>query len=187
MAVRKTEHAHRPGSLAGEIEDEKMNEEIKRLESELSRLGVSTTRNRPEGLSVYADASLPRGWVRVDSNGDAPVFGLPETFADNLKMLSPERVGEDCGGVWDVLSRVGFDKVPATSQEWPEDLIQCEQLETGDCNDNPNTLITIETNGGTRYAAGPHGENYCALSDWLTNVGELAATREEAVRVGCAD
>jgi len=153
-----------------------------RLEIELARLGVSTTHSRPEGISVYADPDLPRGWVRV-SDGTGEVFGVVDALAKSLAKIS--EVDEDWQEVWDALGEVGENHAPHSSQGWPEDLIRFEQLEEGTCNDQPNTLVIVETNGGTRYAAGPHGAFSCALSDWFDNLGSLAETREAAIAIGC--
>lgn len=158
---------------------------IKKLEKELARLRVSTTDRRPEGLSVYADPELPKGWVRVDSNGNCPIFGLAEALAENLRKVKPEEVSEDWAEVWDALGEVGEDKAPTNSTNWPSDLIKIEQLEDGSCNDQPNSLITVKTNAGTRYASGPHGVFACALGDWIENIGDLATTRKEAISKGC--
>ena len=160
------------------------------VESELSRLDVHTTHSRPEGISVYADDDLPAGWVRV-SDGTGEAFGLASEIAARLADLpatgEATKDGADCDweATWELLGENFADKAPHSSQDWPSDLIKAEQLEEGSCNDQPNTLITVETNGGTRYAAGPHGVYSCALGDWIDNLGELAQTREAAIDVGC--
>jgi len=69
------------------------------------------------------------------------------------------------------------------------EILSREQLEDGGgCNDNPNTVLRVRlTDGREGWVAGPHGVDCCAISDWLEFVGELAATRAEAICDGTSE
>ena len=166
---------------------------IAAIEAELDRLDASDSETNASGICVSAVDDLPRGWVRL-CDGTAEVFGPAEEVLAALREVEYDRsatveqegetetVQRDNG--WELAwAALAFsDKAPRTSRDWPEELIRYEQLEPGGCNDNPNTLVTVETNGGTRFAAGPHGVSCCALEDWD---GDLAMTRAEAIADGC--
>lgn len=163
------------------------------IEEELSRLKVAASHARPEGLCVYTDADsngrqLPRGWVRI-SDGTGEAVGPADAIVAVLAAVPETGTVRDDGSnvdweaAWEALGEFS-QHAPKSVRDWPADLVRVEQLEEGTPGDNPNCLIVVETNDGTRYAAGPHGANYCALWDWD---GPLAATKEEAVRAGVAD
>jgi hypothetical protein len=127
-----------------------------------------------EELESFAccDPGCP-GW-----QGQEPEAGSPLDHCHAHKLIVERDNGWQLA--WDSLAEFA-DAAPSSSQDWPESLIATERLEEGGPNDNPSTLITLATNGGIRYAAGPHGANYCALSDWLSNVGRLAKSRQAAI------
>ena len=162
---------------------------VQAVESELRRLDVQTTHSRPEGISVYSEDDLPAGWLRV-SDGTGEAFGLASEIAARLAEVPVTGEVTDDGrdldweAAWDALGEFA-DHAPQSTQDWPSDRFKVEQLEEGTCNDAPASLIVVETNAGTRYAAGPHGVYACALSDWFNNCGKLAETREAAIEVGC--
>lgn len=97
--------------------------------------------------------------------------------------LTAESEGKGYQLAWEALAE--FDTKPDSTRNWPDNLFTVEQLEEGTINDNPNTLIIVQTNAGTRYAAGPHGFSCCALGDWIDEIGELAESREEAIDAAC--
>ena len=113
-------------------------------------------------IEIYLDEDLPLGWIRV-SDGIETVYGPADKILTVLKEFA--------------------DK-PPDSNDWPEELIRFVALEEGSANDNPNTLIILDCNGGKRYVAGPHGASYCALSDWYDTGEPLAKSRKAAVRFG---
>lgn len=158
------------------------------IETEIRRLGGHDTSTNCSGICVYQDEYLPLGWVRV-SDGTGEVFGLATEIAAVLAAvpvtgeIREDGSDVDCEATWEALGEFS-ERAPQNSHDWPEGLIQTERLEDGDCNDNPNTLITVETNSGTRYAAGPHGVDCCALADWFSASEDLAETREQAVEEG---
>ena len=146
-----------------------------RLEQELRRLGVATTR-------VYFDGHLPAGLVRV-SDGTGTVHGDPEAFADSLAGLEDD-AGFDA--VWDVLGEVGTgydcDYVYEYYKDHLSDRFHFEQVGEGTLNDNPMTVYTVASNGGIAYLAGPDGMSESAVLEWFRNTSMLAPTREEALR-----
>lgn len=169
-------------------------ETVTAIRAELKRLNSLDSGNWT-GIIVnqYGADSLPEGWVRVGVNGAWDRFGPAADVLEALRdtEIDPERVNYtehdgtpvfDTGWLAAHEAVVDFaEKVPDNSRDWPADLISFEQLEEGTVNDNPNTLVAVRTNAGTRYAAGPHGVSCCALGDWLDNAGDLAETREEAI------
>lgn len=155
-----------------------MTEQIQAIEAQLRRIGWLSTEATPCYFAVCAEEDLPRGWVRMYDD-TLNVYGAAKDVLAALEAIGEEtEYGEG-------LDRLA-EKAP-DSNEWPEELIKFERLKEGSTNENPDTLITVETNGGTRYAAGPHGVSYCALSDWYYNCGPLAKTREEAIDTGTSD
>jgi hypothetical protein len=167
-----------------------MQAKIDKIETEIRRLNCHDTRTNCSGICVYLDDDLPRGWVRV-SDGTGEAYGLADEIA--AAIAGVPATGEirddaaiDWEACWDALG--GFaEHSPRDSQEWPEDLITIEPLEDGTADDNPDTIVIVETNAGTRYAAGPHGTSCCALGDWLESSEPLALTREAAIVSGCHD
>jgi hypothetical protein len=69
------------------------------------------------------------------------------------------------------------------------DVVKSENLEPDlGLDENPNhTLLVRDASGKEGWVAGPHGASSCCLSDWLQYVGEPAATRDEAIRIGTSD
>ena len=153
-----------------------------RLEQELRRLGVATTRNNPGGVSVYFDEHLPAGLVRV-SDGTGTVYGDPEAFADSLAELEDD-AGFDA--VWDALAAVGeqddYDHVYEYYKDHLGDRFHFEQVGEGTINDNPMTVYTVASNNGIGYLAGPDGVSESAVLEWYRYSDLLAPTREEALR-----
>jgi hypothetical protein len=130
-------------------------------------------------------------WVRV-SDGTGEAYGLADEIA--AAIAGVPATGEirddaeiDWEACWDALGGFFAEHAPRDSEEWPEELIRTEQLEEGTCDDDPDTIVIVETNAGTRYAAGPHGTSCCALGDWLESSEPLALTREAAIVSGCHD
>lgn len=151
-----------------------MTEKVNLIEAELRRLGWLGTRAEPCYYVVSAENDLPRGWVRVyDDYTDG--YGPADEV---LAALKDVEAGADYGTGCPTAAK------PKSTRDWPSDLFMVEQLEEGTVNDNPNTLVTVETNAGTRYAAGPHGVSYCALSVWFSSGQELAESRGEAIDSG---
>ena len=148
---------------------------VRKIEAELARLGWFCTDATPCYYAVSADDDLPAGWVRVyDDNAEG--YGPADDIISALQNTPTDaEYGTNCP----------TDGKPESSRDWPEELFTTEQLEEGTCNDEPNTLVTLQTNAGTRYAAGPHGVHSCALSDWFASGMPLAETREDAVSAGC--
>lgn len=161
-----------------------MNESIKKIEAELNRLAVGCTRRRAEGIAVYADDLLPRGWVRV-SDGTGTVFGAAQEIAAVLADVPyTGKINEDLSHVdfeatWESLGKFD-DSAPTNSHDWPADLITITQIEEGGANDEPLTVVKVETNAGTRYTAGDHGTYSCALSGAF-EYDDFHASREAAL------
>jgi len=143
------------------------------IETELERLDWLATAENPCAFVVDAREDLPVGWVRL-SDDYAGFVGPAADILEALKDLSED---DEYGSGLN-----GFDE-RMSSQNWPAELMSIEQLEEGTPNDNPNTLFTLQTNAGVRYAAGPHGVSYCVIRDWHDD--KFAVTREEAIEIGC--
>lgn len=178
------------GKLTNALETE-MLELVAKIESELRRLDCLDTGNWA-GITAEAPTELPLGWVAVGQGGTGIVAYGPG--AEVLKALAeahpvrmlPGELREDpptlesgWDAAWRALSDFA-DDAPASSGDWPEDLISTEQVEDGSPNDQPVTLIRIQTNAGERWAIGPHGVFNCALSDAFSH-GAFYATREHAL------
>lgn len=149
------------------------NELVTAIESELKRLDWLATAESPCAFVVTAREDLPVGWVRLSDD----YVGFVGPAADILEALKDLSEDDEYGS-----SLNDFDE-RMSSQNWPAELMVIEQLEEGTPNDNPNTLFTLQTNAGVRYAAGPHGVSHCAIRDWSDD--QFAETREEAISVGC--
>jgi hypothetical protein len=152
------------------------------IEKEIQRLDAGDTPSNCYGIAAYADENLPRGWVRI-SDGSVSVYGEGQEILSALQDVEYDGSQDGWAEAWEALS--GFlDSDPRTVDDWPAGLVKTEQLEEGTPNDNPNTLVTVKTNAGTRYAAGPHGANNDALWDTL-RFASLHKSREDAVAAGC--
>lgn len=142
------------------------------VENELSRLDWLCTNDRPCLMVVNAEDNLPYGWVRVSDDYNSEI-AICDAVALAL-LLSELEEGHPYAE---------FDapnEKPNSSQNWPKHLMDIEQIEEGTPNDNPNHLITVVTNSGIRYAAGPHGVSVCALAESL-NYGALEDSRDGAL------
>lgn len=132
---------------------------IAAIEHELRRIGAAPSADNITGLSVYGDAELPSGWVRVDD-------GTTRTIGPAEEMLQQLRSSRTWGnaGAWDELVFLGDFIRP---ESWPDSHVTYERLTnpTDQRCKNPVYLITIRTNAGPRYAAGPHGD-YMDLFDY---------------------
>ena len=148
---------------------------VYQIKAQLSRLGWLGTSENPTGFEVEATDSLPSGWVKLTSDGGS-VYGNAELVLSALAAASGDDEFGECFATSDFV-----DRLPASSRDWPEDLIEFEQLEDGTANDNPITLVTVGTNAGLRYAVGPHGSSECALGNWIDSGEELAETRESVL------
>lgn len=106
---------------------------------------------------------------------------VPDDAADLHCHSCTELVPRDNGWelAWEALAQFE-DHAPASGRDWPDGLWQTEQLEEGGPSDEPCTLIRVETNAGTRWCAGPHGVDTCALEEAI-RYGGLRRTREEAL------
>jgi len=149
---------------------------VGQIKIELNRLSWLATGDQPCAFGVEATGCLPNGWVKLASDtgsvyGDATLIlaALGEADLDN------DEFGE-CFATCDFT-----DAAPKSSREWPADLIAFEQLEEGNANDNPATLVRVNTNDGLRFVFGPHGATECALGNWIDSGEELAETRESAL------
>jgi hypothetical protein len=190
---------------------------IQQIEAELERLDAADSDTNSSGICVYADETLPKGWVRV-SDGSATVYDKAEDVLASLKAVEYDAdkvVGfqsnpiicydKTCYGgelpedaedlhvhddrqpifqngwelAWEAIG--GEEYAPENSRTWPEDLIAYEQIEEGEPNDNPVTVVKVETNGGTRFTCGCHGANCCALDDAFKMGGAMELTREAAI------
>jgi hypothetical protein len=149
-----------------------MNEIVAKIEAELERLDWLGTDEQPCQIIVSADDCLPEGWVRLADDRF-------EGYGSGLEVLSDLEQIKEGDEYFTGINLIC--EQPTSSRVWPEDLIDIEQLEEGTPNDNPLSLITIKTNAGTRYAAGCHGVNCCALEDSF-QWGGICGTREEALK-----
>ncbi len=148
---------------------ERCDEADSAIQAELARLEWLCIDSNPTAFAVYLDVDLPKGWVRL-ADDEVQLFG---SAADVLTALKAIPVGADYGSGLDAfVSEI-------TEDNWPSELLQVEQLEEGAPNDNPNTLLVLQTNGGARYVAGPHGVDFTAFQM------PFCMTREEAISAGC--
>ena len=156
------------------------------IEAELIRLRVACTHRHPELLHVYTDADLPAGWVRLSDSTCSIYADSQEVLAALRGVPATEDTQENFDSTWEALG--GFsENPPKNSNDWPKDLIFIERLEEGTANDNPLSLLRIETNGGARWVQGPHGVSYCALGDWFDAGLGLIESEEEARAQAAAD
>jgi len=159
-----------------------ISETVKAIRSQLDRLNWLATDSNPCAFLVEAEPELPEGWVRIyDDHGE--VFGDADEILNAL-CLEPESEDEDSYGS---CLQEFLDHRPMNSNRWPCDLIEVEKIVDGLINENPLCLITVRTNDGIKYAAGPHGVSQCALSDFmgehLFGPKKLASSREQALQV----
>lgn len=148
---------------------------VAKIETQLARLGWLCTDGSPCYYAVTADDDLPEGWVRVYDDTTDGYGPAAEVLADLEATPAGAEYGTNCP----------TDKQPTSSRDWPAELLAAERLEDGTTNDEPHTLLTLRTNAGMRYAAGPHGVFSCALSDWFRSGQPLAQSREDAISAGC--
>jgi len=148
---------------------------VKKIKVELAARGWLETAENPCHFEVEAMPHLPNGWVWLYDD----VMSYYGDSGEILKSLLSRRTfdSDEYGCKFSDLAT----KMPTSSRDWPEDLIEFEQLEDGTANDNPITLVTVGTNAGLRYAVGPHGVSECALGNWMDSGEELAETRETAL------
>ena len=160
------------------------------INAEFARLDCLASLDNEGGIEVRHETDLPLGWVCV-ADGVVTYYGPADTILAAIKSSDCEHPSErdaadDHAGftaahaALTAAEGVTEDR-PKDSRSWPADLIEFEPLEAGTANDNPLTLATVQTNGGVRYAAGPHGANNCALGDWIRWIGPLAKDREAAI------
>jgi hypothetical protein len=147
------------------------------IRNELRRLDWLCTDANPAACVVSAPPLAPRGWVRI-ADDYSETHGSAVEILAALKVAAREDVELNAAG----LSKFP-DCSPTNSRNWPDELISFEQLEDGTVNDNPVTLITVQTNSGTRYACGPHGVANCALSDAF-DCDAIYDNREAAIMAG---
>ena len=149
---------------------------VGQIENELDRLGWLATGDQPCAFAVESTSCLPNGWVKLASDSGS-VYGDATLI---LAALGEAELGQ--GEFGECFAIVGCtDAAPGSSRDWPENLIEFEQLEEGSANDNPITLVTVGTNDGLRFVVGPHGVSECALGNWIDGGEELAETRESAL------
>jgi hypothetical protein len=149
------------------------------VETALARLGWVCTDSQPCNAVAHAREYLPYGWVEVSDDSGTWGYADALEIVDDLDSIElGTEYGEDLGD-WGRPPILGSGHL--SSHDWPEDLISFELIEEGSVNDNPDTLVTVVTNAGIRYAAGPHGVSFCALSDWFSSGMKLAKTREAAI------
>lgn len=150
-------------------------ETVVKIEDELDRLGWLATGDQPCAFTVEATGSLPNSWVKLASDS-GEIFGDSERVLEALMSENGEGEFGECFAKPDFT-----DKPPGSSRDWPENLIEFEQLEEGNANDNPITLLTVGTNDGVRHVVGPHGASECALGNWIDSGEPLAESRESAL------
>lgn len=174
-----------------------INEIVAKIAAEIERLDAEDCETNCYGICCYLDEDLPLGWVRIGDGTGATAYApavdilaaleaveydrdaTVERF--NYDISESETVQRDNGWelAWEAIAEVDQPK-PDDSYDWPSDLFTTEQIEEGTPNDNPITLIQIQTNAGIRYACGPHGVSECALAEAL-RYDALYETREEAI------
>ena len=145
---------------------------VAHVDAALARLGWLATAKAPTRACAYADDWLPYGWVRIAD--DYATFAVGP--ADELINL----LDTAC-------DRHSYGEIPADAfvaprrvEEWPAALVAVEQIGEGSCNDDPVALVTVATNAGIRFAAGPHGVSYDCLREAI-DAGAIFATRSAAV------
>ena len=148
---------------------------VANIKAVLNNLDWLATGDQPCAFNVEATGSLPNGWVKLASDS-GEIFGDSERVLEALKSENGEGEFGECFATLDFT-----DKSPSSSRDWPENLIESEQLEEGTVNDNPITLLTVGTNDGIRYVVGPHGVSECALGNWIDSGEPFAETRKSAL------
>lgn len=139
----------------------------------LSELGLLCTDENPTALVVNADDDLPLGWIRVSDDfvqyacGNASEISLHLTCCDFV-----EGSEVDLGDLF----RDCVNLKPS-SKTWPKVLCHYEVL-TDEGGDSAK-VVTLATNAGIRFAAGPDGAYSDCIADWR---GPFAKSREEAIR-----
>jgi hypothetical protein len=122
-------------------------------------------------IEIYIDGNLPRGWVRLSNEAGGEIYGSAVEIADALRTFAEgvQRRGtaRDDADFWDALQNFE-DAPPYSCSCWPPNLIAVEQIGEEDADFGPPCLLQIETNNGTRWAAGKHDGAWCTcLSDWI--------------------
>ena len=155
--------------------DAEIAETVVKIEDELDRLGWLATGDQPCAFNVEATGSLPNGWAKLASDGG-------EIYGDSERVLEALKSESGSGEFGECFAKPDFtDKPPSSSRDWPENLIEFEQIEEGTVNDNPIILLTVGTNDGIRFVAGWHGVSECALGNWIDSGEPFAETRESAL------
>ena len=163
------------------------------LNVQIERFGLEDTEHNTAGLVAYADDDLPRGVIRFAGDGATTYANGETSLAALLAITNPKKYRAPSsreGPEFDAaqLAYEGaqaefygcMDQIdePRDSHSWPKGLFRCEQLEEGTVNDDPDTLVAIETNAGTRYFVGPHGVSCDAIAtgfecdDWHASIEE---------------
>lgn len=150
------------------------------IESEIARIGLEACEDNTEGLCVYADDLLPRGWLRI-SDGHGYVYG---PAFDLLYVLRAQEDQGDLQETFDATWRAldTFSEEPNDSRGWPSDLWSIEKMDDyyDDSDYNPTTLIRFQTNDGEHWTCGAHGSTHCALWDAF-RYDRIYDTREDAM------
>lgn len=152
----------------------------KLVEAELERFRLHDCPTNCYGLVAAAEDDLPYGWVRIYGDNATEDFVDAIEFVNEMRDYDPENEFEENQKIYGqaVKATSSAGVKPTSSQDWPTELFQTEALEEGSPNENPNHLITLSTNAGLQFAAGPHGVSECALANGLQY--GLSGTREEA-------
>lgn len=140
----------------------------------LSELGLLCTDKNPTALVVNVDDDLPLGWLRISDDYEQYACGNGSEIGIHLACCdfsdSPEAEAAD-------LFR-GCVNLRPSAKTWPKTLLHYELLteEEGDC----AKVVTLVTNAGIRFAAGPDGAFSDCIADWH---GPFALSRDEAIRI----
>ena len=147
---------------------------VSQIESQLERLGWLCSDEQPCACCVEPEQNLPLGWVRVYDDYTS-TYGPADKILAALAAATVADIELNAAGL-----SAFADSAPDNSQDWPEDLYDSEQIEEGTPNDEPLTLFSVKTNGGTKYTCGPNGVFTCALSEAL-RYDSFSDSREAAI------
>lgn len=158
------------------------------IQRQIVRFGLQDTEQNCNGLVAYTDdgnENLPYPYPVIRLDGDGATTYIDGTASLRLLKESAEPEGNFERDQEHFYRRLV--QIDENDTDYCE-VLEREQLEDGTCNDNPNTVLRVRlANGAVGWVAGPHGTNYCAIRDWLDNVGNMAETRAQAIRTGTSD
>jgi len=145
----------------------------------LGRLKWLATDRHPDRAYAYSDPDLPAGWVRISDDHADLCIDDACSILDDLDSVRQAKEDLDYTEYYHARNAV----YPKRFLEWPERCVHCEQVGSGSPQDNPLCVITLATNRGIQFVAGPHGTDEDALHRWMDYRLPFAQSRAEAVEM----